>query len=375
MVLLNHIFPNFLYQDAQFASIGSLIANPSVSADFLRRMVEVALIVAYFTLSDGGLAVQVFFVLSGLVLSIGFFRKRKTSIILDQARRRYFRLTIPVLASALAASFLMSYDLFYNKEMSVALGNPWIGRFYSFAPCTLDAVQFGIFDVFFRYDEMHTYNFSTWTMGTELTGSFLTFGLLLLLARAGFRYRVVAYSIVAAFTIAGFGSISMASFVAGTMLADLRIEFPALTFSKFVIVLLLLAAPLNLVRDKFSTLILADIIHMLLAALIVAIVCFTPCAQRFLQTRISNMLGRLSFPLYLVHPILLCSIVSAIGLWLLQLVEVPQAKMMTAVAAVVICCVGALLFDPIEKFSIVASRAVSRAISAVPFLRSLTHVR
>ena len=52
---------------------------------------------------DGELAVHVFFVLSGFVLSIGFFESGKRIILKELLIRRYPRLAVPVVLSCLLA--------------------------------------------------------------------------------------------------------------------------------------------------------------------------------------------------------------------------------------------------------------------------------
>jgi peptidoglycan/LPS O-acetylase OafA/YrhL len=65
-------------------------------------------------LNDGQMAVSIFFVLSGFVLSIGYFRKGGLDPILKLAVQRYPRLTIPIAMAALIAYILMSSGLLYN---------------------------------------------------------------------------------------------------------------------------------------------------------------------------------------------------------------------------------------------------------------------
>ena len=47
-------------------------------------------------ISDGNLAVFIFFVLSGFALSVGYIETEKTSVLTSLALRRYSRLAIPI---------------------------------------------------------------------------------------------------------------------------------------------------------------------------------------------------------------------------------------------------------------------------------------
>ncbi|MGY4626710.1 acyltransferase family protein [Bradyrhizobium sp. USDA 4486] len=76
VVLLNHTFPNFLFQNVHFSSISALLTQPDMGT-LATRLAEAAFITFYVFVTNGALAVQVFFVLSGFVLSIGYFSTGK----------------------------------------------------------------------------------------------------------------------------------------------------------------------------------------------------------------------------------------------------------------------------------------------------------
>src|SRR5262245_59292762 len=70
-------------------------------------------------ISDGTLAVYIFFVLSGFALSIRFLQTGSSRIPVELALRRYPRLTLPIFASCAIAFVLMKLHLFYNVAAAV----------------------------------------------------------------------------------------------------------------------------------------------------------------------------------------------------------------------------------------------------------------
>lgn len=83
---------------------------------------------------EGRFAVRLFFVLSGVVLSLSFFRTGDREKAVSGAVRRYFRLTIPILAAVLVAYLLHRSGLFFNGRVAASTSNEWLLPFYEFVP-------------------------------------------------------------------------------------------------------------------------------------------------------------------------------------------------------------------------------------------------
>ncbi|MGY4626711.1 peptidoglycan/LPS O-acetylase OafA/YrhL [Bradyrhizobium sp. USDA 4486] len=156
----------------------------------------------------------------------------------------------------------------------------------------------------------------------------------------------------------------MVAFMAGVVLADCRSSFPFVEWKRgFLLVaagLFIIFAPL--VSPKIQLELMADIVQMLVATAIVSLAVFSPFVRHALSSRTSSFFGKISFPLYLIHPILLCSAVSALSLTLLPIAG-GGAKAITAAFAIVICIIGSVAFVPIERASISFSRRFSKLIS------------
>jgi peptidoglycan/LPS O-acetylase OafA/YrhL len=122
----------------------------------------------------GTFAVYIFFVLSGFVLSLSFFHKRDSSVLVSSAARRYFRLMIPAASSVILAYLLMR--LIGNDAhlaASKTTGSYWLSAFWDFKPHLLTAIYQGVYGVFFT--NFNSYNTNLWTMQNELFGSFMVF--------------------------------------------------------------------------------------------------------------------------------------------------------------------------------------------------------
>ncbi|MBF0346945.1 MAG: acyltransferase [Magnetococcales bacterium] len=141
--------------------------------------------ILYFFINSG-FAVSLFFMLSGFVLSSHFFMSYNKIYLINSALRRYFRLTIPIMFVAVLIYAMERLDLFCRVEFAKVTGNV---SFLSILPFELDfsALILNILS----YSHINQYNPVFWTMRHELIGSFLVFGLLLVIG--GSRYRFFSY--------------------------------------------------------------------------------------------------------------------------------------------------------------------------------------
>ncbi|WP_250523095.1 MULTISPECIES: acyltransferase family protein [unclassified Caballeronia] len=193
-VVLYHLAPTFLIPPHYLKSIGWLMLP-----------------------MDGALAVYVFFVVSGFSLSIGFVRRRERSGLFSLAIRRYPRLAIPVLAATLITLVMLLTGANRAPNAAALLGRTnWPASAFRFEPGLIDALKFGLFDVFFHYRWDHSYNPVLWTMSYELIGSVMVFALLIVMGTSRIRWAAYGLGWLA---LAHFDS-PLSSFIAGTVLAE-----------------------------------------------------------------------------------------------------------------------------------------------------------
>ncbi|MGC8493809.1 MAG: acyltransferase family protein, partial [Syntrophobacteraceae bacterium] len=131
---------------------------------------------------DGGLAVLIFFVLSGDALSYPYLSTMRTSYLDRVLLKRYFRLSLPIFISCLAVYVLMKARLTYNAQAGMIVHSVWLENFIPFRPSLFGLLQYSLCGVFFN-NGIQIYDPFLWPMGIELLGSVILFGYLYLFKR------------------------------------------------------------------------------------------------------------------------------------------------------------------------------------------------
>ncbi|MEM7298006.1 MAG: acyltransferase family protein [Bacteroidota bacterium] len=171
---------------------------------------------------DGNLAVFIFWFMSAYVISIRLFTEGNQDYLYKSITKRYFRLMIPALGSIFLAYSLLSLGLMFNQELAIEGGleiNKWLNNLYNFDPSLFMSLKSGIWDAFFDYNELSSYNAALWTMYPELMGSLFVFGLFAAVGNR--RKRDLIY--LAIFLIVVFlKTYWLASFVLGYWYSDVN---------------------------------------------------------------------------------------------------------------------------------------------------------
>lgn len=292
------------------------------------------------------IAVFVFFLISGFALSFQYLATNKTHTLIKIAAGRYARLAIPVFAAC----------LFVHIALLAGTIAPPAERFspfqgiLTFEPTTGYLLRFSLFDVFFNYDGQRTYIGPLWTMSIELYGSFLVLGALAVFGP--WRWRVAA--------LAGLAGVllllqsMMALFVLGAVLAEcFRREWIDLMprWLGFVCLALGCLAPFFL---RWS----ADAWNMLSVTLLTAGCLRFERIRQWLSNSLSSHLGRISFPLYLIHgPIMLM-----VGAPLMQRYWQGSvaAGLAIGLATVVASIMASYALVPANEISIKISRSIGK---------------
>lgn len=266
---------------------------------------------------NGSAAVVLFFVLSGYVLSRSFFLTGNYCLI-----RRNILKRLPRLASLTLLACLFSYSLFYLKmyrfeEAALITGSAWLSKFgYAyiepFSPALPDAIWQGLYRTFF-YGESY-YNSSMWTMKLEFMGSFMVFGLAAALGAKNDKFYpnvIFLMALLLAATIQNY----FVNFVAGAWLAWLMSDGADSNNHGYLVLILMSMYLFGYSGDsvgayRFVPLISEEFkVYLWMVAslmMLIGILKYKP-AKYFLHKRLLVILGRLSFPLYLLHVPVLCS--------------------------------------------------------------------
>lgn len=309
-------------------------------------------------LYHGHSAVSAFFVLSGYVLSQSYFRKRDAEIITSGAFRRYFRLALPVFVSSLIAYYFMQKNFYCNQQAAVLSGSKmWLDNFYKFKWSPGDVFSFSFFNVFFAYREDMSFNAVLWTMQYEMIGSLIVFCFLGIFGN--FRRRYLIYLPLCWFFLRSF----YFPFILGIMLSDIEaINFrhPLALFEKpfvrfinriflfllFALSLLLLPYPYPMPYVKNFLMDLGKMISLkgydehfftaVGALLMIYVILHSRILNGFFSSRPIFWLGKVSFPLYLIHLILICSISSRAYIWMNKVGMPPFANFLLSTGFTVV---------------------------------------
>lgn len=293
---------------------------------------------------NGMTAVCLFFVLSGFVLSLSFVKTGERVQLIKTASGRYFRLAIPI-ASVCALVFLaLKTGLILPVEARPA---PF-DQLLTFDPDPIDLLRFSLFDVFFDYQFAETFAAPLWTMGIELMGSFVVLGGLFLLGRTRWRWAAYGVAFVGFWVANSFYTL----FVAGALMADLYASYrPNLNAKSAwalvgVGVLLPMIGPWEVWVGNVS------------AISLFAAVCFAGLGTGALSGSVSRWLGRVSFPLYLIHgPVMFVFV--PMFMW----AEADNVKLLAVQIAVVAASLAAShALVPVNKLAVRVSRAVGKTM-------------
>jgi peptidoglycan/LPS O-acetylase OafA/YrhL len=310
----------------------------------------------------GDLAVSIFFILSGIVLSAKFFRTGQEGVVMASAIKRYFRLAIPVLGSAVLAYGLLRLGLMFNVPAG-NLTSDWWKAFWLFEPNFWAAVTEGVWGAFTTTADARSYNPVLWTMQLEFAGSFLVFGMLLLFGKLRNRwaiYVVLGLLLWRTYYLAFLLGVMMCDYwfargpgaaeaghgEAGRMLRRM-VWLPLLAVS-----LLLGSYPVAGTKGTIFDNIVAPyigpnltvLIHVVAAAGIILAVMSSGLMQRVLMWRPVLFLGRISFPLYLLHFMILGSYTSYLFVTLSAKMSMKTAMLITLVPTFAVLISAAYLF-------------------------------
>jgi peptidoglycan/LPS O-acetylase OafA/YrhL len=318
-----------------------------------------------------------FFVLSGFVLTRQFLVTGNEAILIRGVAKRYFRLAAPVLLACLFSYFLFTVGAYSYAAAGAQTESPWLASFAAglfggkIEPLTFEGaiLQGGVL-CFVRGDA--SYNVSLWTMRLELMGSFVAFGLAFVLHCVR-GYSVIVFLLVgSSLGITNWMSPYYAAFAVGVVLSfgwpNRAVQMPLGSAMFLLAAAVFVFGYFDGKGDYafFHTLVpsWADRNHLYIigsVALICAVLASAPL--RFvLSGAFSSFVGRLSFPLYLVHFPILCSVGSSAYLATAQSSYAAWAPI-AAAAATVLASVGAAV--PLMAFDQWWIRTVNRQFGRV----------
>ena len=274
------------------------------------------------TIFNGSAAVSFFFVLSGVVLTLGYFRSGNLQSLGRGVLKRWPRLAGACTVVVLASWGLFASGGYYYAEAAALTRSAWLAEFAfanlptPFAPSWQNALRQGLFTTF--YNGENYYDSSLWTMRPEMVGSLLSFGMAPVF-RGIVKPWLVGGALISASIMLMRLELHIPSFLIGVMLARcVHDRVPELTLAATAALVIpgLILLTSNGPAGAFSflcTIIPKNSNLSLLewdagSALLIFAAMGSRGMARGLSGSAARWLGRLSFPIYLVHVPVLCSL-------------------------------------------------------------------
>jgi peptidoglycan/LPS O-acetylase OafA/YrhL len=314
IVLVHHFFLGFSPLTTGLLDVArdahSLIGNP------------------LFVFVNGTGAVSFFFTLSGFVLCWSLVRHPQPGKIAQAAIKRWPRLALLVLLSTLISCTLFKLDLYFFDQAAKVSASPWLAEFGyagwtpAFEASYLSAAIQGITTF---VTGVVTYNTNLWTMQPEFVGSMVVYGLAhWRVSRLQNGHQLLGMGLVAVFFLIFLKKLF--PFVLGVMLCVQLLRVPAksrLWVSGLCMLVGLYALGYMIAADWYAWVQYLPrfwqdrsqtLLHTFGSLLIIYATMTNEQIFQGLNGRLCQWLGRLSFPLYLVHGLVIYSISSYVFL-------------------------------------------------------------
>ncbi|QOL80062.1 acyltransferase family protein [Pseudooceanicola spongiae] len=316
-----------------------------------------------YVLVNGLGAVAFFFVLSGFVLTRKFYQKFLIQDLAASLLKRLPRLMLPAALSVMIGAAIVIYYPEAHGAAAQLTGSDWLAAFAyagfpkDFIPSFSDAAANSLL-VFLRPGHAY-YNSNLWTMVYEFYGSLIVFAIVAISVALFFSKHssVILIHIFLAVLFLVLPLMMYVPFVIGSLLAFLHSKrsmlFKLRPWSVAVLVLTMLA---GYSFDSWYAIIIASTATMILLLGITSL-------EKKLSGPFGLFLGRLSFPLYLVHVLVILSVTSAAYTVLtVQGVPLWGVLMLCLALTWAVSLLAALPFMALESFWVTALNRWSRAL-------------
>lgn len=278
----------------------------------------------------GDFAVYVFFVLSGFVISIKFFRSDGSDELKKSFLRRYVRLMPPAFLTVFVSYLLLSGGLIFSKPAGDILHSWWLELNWSAVRVSFpDMLWAGLYETWFAPPGAgQSFNSNLGTLSIEMIGSFVIFASIWVakILKLSFFRRGVFYAalLAAAFYLTGVHPYYIVFFI-GMAMADIYVHYPRIFRQPVWASGLVFAAGafLGAVRDQnvdfayyqpIVAVFRATGLHPVFyswglgAILMMYGLLANAALQKLFSAGWARMLGRYSYALFLTHTVFLGSV-------------------------------------------------------------------
>lgn len=308
-----------------------------------------------FVFFNGQITVWIFFIVSGFSLSVGFIKTNNYEVLARIAAGRYLRLGIPIIVVAMVVKSLFLVGAIPPlSERPAPLTLHLLDQ-----PTFLNALIISGYDVFFRPARAIPLIPPTWTMTFEFWGSFLILGTLLVVGKH--PKRLLSYALVSlfAFTI----NPIYVAFVVGVIFAEIYcLSWKVKRVAAACLVIgLYLAYHIDNYADATGS------YYLVTASILTFGFIFFPQSEVFFSNALSRYLGKISFPLYLIHS----SVLFAYAIHVYHLAGTSPSvgtKVVLNLSTVLVAIIAATFLVPVDRLSVTVSKHFSAFLLSKPGL-------
>jgi peptidoglycan/LPS O-acetylase OafA/YrhL len=317
----------------------------------------------------GLLPVVIFFVLSGYVLALPYWSGNR-HLLLRRFWTRYIRLNIPIAAAILISFSILSLGLYFNEPASRESQSYWLSLWFKPEnPDYLDLFKqmlWGGISGQLKYDP------PLWTLAIELFGSMILLGYFALKPPLKNFLSILSFAVglvVLTMVLINFFQntwLFFLSIILGGYLPPLKLNKKLLVAAIFFVGFYFGAYVVNgngygiLPNPTFLN---AQQFYTVLGAVLIVFAVANGLGSWLLSSSICQWLGKVSFSVYLLHFIILCSLASYVDT---VFSEETWALPLVLTCYLVSCYVAAAIFRLVDVAAIYVSASIGRLLFPNP---------
>ena len=301
--ILHKNYPSVFSESIEKSAIFNFLTSPAVTLFF-----------------NGHFAVVLFFVISGYVLTIPYYAKNEKTVIQKRLWARYLELNIPIAVAIFLSYAAYKFGLYVNIPASEVSGSAWLGNYFkdgiSFSSALKEAsfasILFGV----------GTFIPPLWTLKIEFIGSLY---LLLFYLVKPTHKTILPMAVVLLFLAANHGNdaIYYTGIFVGSLFNMFRLKrgivvmsfvlgayFGAFQFKSVFYEILPSVSFFGISSSADKS------IYNTVGAILMTVAVVNGFGRKFFEFRFIQFLGRISYSMYLLHFVILCSLSSFVYLLL-----------------------------------------------------------
>lgn len=319
----------------------------------------------FFSFFYGGtFAVSIFFVISGYVLTLPYYtdqcEKLKARIIV-----RYIRLNIPIIIISLISMSILVSGLYWNMEASKVLENNWLNLFFKDIPSIVNFLKLEFYEtIFYGAGSLIP---PIWTMKIEFFGSIFLMGYYLIKPKIFTKYFFAMGFLMICITEQNADGVFFIAMFCGSFLS--KINFSK-KINPYIFLAGLILGSTQTSSNLFDILPNSNFLgawasnklqfYTCIGAYLIVASIKNGFGMNLLQHKVCSFFGNISYSMYLVHMLILCSITSYMYL---QIKDLEYCQPILFISYMVITfIVSNIAYLYLDRPSINLSRAIGKLL-------------